>query len=205
MNEKTYFGKKTGYFIANLILSFISLATCITALAVTYYGELNAYSIFLILDMIIIVLSTISTFFPSKVATFGYIGGAICAFIAFCTTAGYGLISVSAILPTVYQGVCAVYCAFMKVTVTLEDEFLSAKGVKSTTLIPYEKIDYLTTGIFSSIDFRSAPGRISCVFVGNANSLFREVSNKRKEALIGKTIASVNHVGNSIIDELPEL
>lgn len=204
MNAKTYIGKKTGYFIANLILSFISFATCITALAMTYY-DLNAYSIFLILDTIFIILSTVATFFPSKLAKFGYIGGAICSFIAFCMTAGNGLIGSSSILSAVYQVICAVYCAFMKVTVTLEEEFLSAKGAKSTTLIPYEKIDYLTTGIFSSIDFRSAPGRINCIFVQNADSLFREVSDKRKEVLIGKTIASVNHGKNSLIDELPEL
>lgn len=205
MNEKTYTGKKVGYFLTNLILSIISLASCITAIALTYYAELNAYSIFLILDMIIIVLATVAMFFPNRIATFGYIVGAVCSFIAFCMTAGNGLISSSVILATVYQVVCAVYCAFMKVTITLEEDFLSAKGVKSRTLIPYEKIDYLTTDAFSSVDFRSAPGKIRCVFVQDRDSLFNAVYGKRKEKLeLSKKNTAVSPI-YSVIDELPEL
>lgn len=169
-----------------------------------YYGQ-TAFRLFLILDIIIIAGATIAMFFPGKVAMFGYIGGAICSLVAFFIALRYGSIGAFVILLPIYQGVCAVYAAFMQVTITLEDEFLSEKGIKSRTAIPYDKIDYLTTGIFSTVDFRSAPGRIRCVFVRNADSLFRAVYDKRKEKLaLNKTNIDFTSA-SSIIDELPDL
>lgn len=207
MEEKNccYEGKKANLLIANLILSLICFAGCIVALVLTKDMEsFLAFIIFIILDMISIVSAVIAMFFPGK-ASFGlYICGTIFSFIAFFIISEYALGAYVIILP-IFQGVCIVLSCFMHITITLEEEFLSAMGEKSKTSIPYESIDYLNRGIFSKVTFKSAAGGISCILVNGVQILFSQVYEKRKTRLASYSQGPANYTQTSVIEELPEL
>lgn len=201
MEEKNccYEGKKANLLIANLILSLICFAGCIVALVLS---GTESFSVFIILDMISIVSAVIAMFFPGK-ASFGlYICGTIFSFIAFFIISEYAL---GAIILPIFQGVCIVLSCFMHITITLEEEFLSAMGEKSKTSIPYESIDYLNRGIFSKVTFKSAAGGISCILVNGVQILFSQVYEKRKTRLASYSQGPANYTQTSVIEELPEL
>lgn len=167
-------------------------------------GGIESFVVFIALDMISIVSAVVAMFFPGK-ASFGlYICGTIFSFIAFCIVAEYTLGAYVIILP-IFQGVCAVLAAFIQITIITEDEFLSAKGAKSLTLIPYESIDYLSKGIFLKITFKTAAGTISCILVQRIDVLFSFVRKKREEALRRATSNVTNFNQPVTADELPEL
>lgn len=194
-------GKKAAYLIVNLFLSCICFAGCIVALVLL---RMDSFSDLMVFDMIIIVCAVVAMFFSGKVAFGLYIFGVIISFIAFFVIVEYELGDLVILLP-IFQGVCAVLAAFMKITITTEDEFLSAKGAKSLTLIPYESIDYLSKGIFSKITFKTAAGTISCILVQKVDVLFSFVRKKREEALRRSTSNVTNFNQPVTADELPEL
>lgn len=194
-------GKKAANFIVNLVLSFICFAGCIAALVLS---ETDSFSVLMVFDMIIIVCAVVAMFYPGKVAFGLYIFGVIISFIAFFVIFEFEPGGLVILLP-IFQVVCAVLAAFMKITITTEDEFLSAKGAKSFTLIPYESIDYLSKGIFSKITFKTAAGAISCILVQKVDVLFSFVRKKREEALRRATSNVVNFNQPVTADELPEL
>lgn len=201
--EKNYYceGKKTAYFIVNLILSLICFVGCIVALVLS---GTDRFSTLIVFDMIIIVCAVVAMFFPGKVAFGLYILGTVVSFIAFCVIVQYDE-GVFAILLPIFQGVCAVLAIFMRIIITTEDVFLYAKGAKSFTLIPYESIDYLSKDIFSKITFKSAAGTISCILVQNVDLLFSCVRKKREAALRHATSNDDIFNQSVLVDELPEL
>lgn len=86
--EKNYYceGKKTAYFIVNLILSLICFVGCIVALVLS---GTDSFSTLIVFDMIIIVCAVVAMFFPGKVAFGLYILGTVVSFIAFCVIVQY--------------------------------------------------------------------------------------------------------------------
>ncbi len=203
-NKYYWEGKKRVNLIVNLVLSFICFAGCIVALVING-GYNSGFETFIVFDLIAIVIAVIAMFSPGKAAMWCYMVGAASSFIAFCIIIAEDEIGALVIQLPIYQGICIVLTHFMRVTITLEDGFLSAAGEKSKTLIPYESIDYIKTGIFSMVDFRSSAGRISCVFVQDANLLYRSVAENRKNRLASYTTGLDNYTQSSVIDELPEL
>lgn len=202
MEEKNccYEGKKANFFIASLILSLICFGGCIVALELS--GGDEVFPVFIVLDMIIIVGAVVAMFFPGKAAFGLYICGTIFSFIAFCIISKYNAYGI--LLP-IFQGICIVLTCFIRITITLEDEFLSAAGEKSQTSIPYESIDYLNRGVFSKVTFKSAAGGISCILVNDVQILFSQVYEKRKNRLASYSQGPANYTQSTVIEELPEL
>lgn len=197
-------GKKRTNVIINLILSLICFAGCIVALVIDS-GYNGGFETFIVFDLIVIVIAVIAMFYPGKAAMCCYIVGTVCSFIAFLIILDdLAEEYIVLILLPIFQIVCTISSALMQVTISFVNEFLSAIG-SSQILIPLESIDYLKIGAFSMVDFRSSAGRISCIFVQDANTLYRSVFENRKNRLASHTTGSVNYTQSSLIDELPEL
>lgn len=205
--KRCFEGKKANLFIANLILSLICFAGCIVALVIDsgYKGANNGgFETFIVFDLIAIVVAVVAMFFPGKAAFGSYICGTIFSFIAFCIILEE-LDYYELILLQFFQVVCVILTYFMRITIVLEDEFLSAVDEKSKTSIPYESIDYLNRGIFSKVTFKSAAGGISCILVNGVEILFSQVYEKRKTRLASYSQGPANYTQSSVIEELPEL
>lgn len=202
-NNFSCVGKKRTNVIINFVLSLICFVCCIFALDKYGKGDDNGFMVFIILDMVLIGSAFVTTSLPGKAAMWCYIGGSLCSLTAFIIMSKYSL-GTCVIFLTISQCVCAISSALMQVTISFVNEFLSAIG-SSQVLIPLESIDYIKKGIFSMVDFRSSAGRISCIFVQDANTLYRSVFENRKNRLASHTTGSVNYTQSSLIDELPEL
>lgn len=204
--KTTYVGKNAVCVLVNLILSVICFAGCIvTFVIVGDYGEDGLIAL-LVIDMTCLVAATVAMFFNGETSMFIYLGGVLMSFIAFCTQMEYGGIAVLLILLPIFQGVCAIFASFVDVTIGLLDEFLYTEGKDSGIVMPYQSIDYLSTGKFSRITFKTSAGGISCCFVRDAKDLFKSVYDKRKERVqLNKCNETAQYSQSVIIDELPEL
>lgn len=178
----SYVGKNAVCVLVNLILSVICFAGCIVGIEMLD-GEDSGTIALLVIDMICLVAAVIAMFFNGKTSMFIYLVGVLMSFVVFCTQIEYGGIAVLLILLPIFQGVCAIFASYVDVTISLLDEFLYTEGKDSGSVMPYESIDYLSTGKFSRITFKTSAGGISCCFVRDAKDLFKSVYDKRKERL----------------------